>query len=70
MLSAYIQAAMDRARYEYLPDDRLYYAEIPELPGVWASADHEEDLATELREVLEGWIVLGISLHHPLPILP
>ena len=33
MISAYIQAAMRKAHYELLPDDKLYYGEIPELIG-------------------------------------
>jgi predicted RNase H-like HicB family nuclease len=67
MLTKYIKAAMRHATYERLPDDGVYYAEIPELPGVWASAPTEEDLPAELQAVLEGWIALGLALHHPIP---
>lgn len=69
MLSDYIQAAMRRARCEWLPADRAYYCEIPELPGVWASAGDRFAAEAELREVLEDWIALGLSMHHDLPML-
>ena len=67
MLTAYIQAAMRHATYEWLPEDQLYYAEIPELPGVWASSKQQDDLPAALQQALEGWIALGLSLHHPIP---
>lgn len=67
MLTKYIQAAMRRATYEWLAEDSIYYAEIPELPGVWASASTRQVLPQMLQEALEGWIVLGLSLHHPIP---
>lgn len=67
MLTAYIEAAMRRARYEILPDDGSYYGEIPELRGVAANADTLEGCREELRSVLEGWIALGLRLNHPIP---
>jgi len=68
MLTKYIQAAMRRAKYEILPDDGSYYGHIPELQGVWASANTLEECREELAEVLEDWMLLGISLHHSLPL--
>ena len=67
MLTDYIRAAMRHAAYEWLPEDGLYYAEIPEMPGVWASAPTREELPAELQSVLEGWIALVLSMNHPLP---
>lgn len=67
MLSAYIQAAMRHAKYEILEDDTTFYGEIPEFQGVWANANTLEECREELQEVLEGWIVLGLRLGHPLP---
>ena len=67
MLSKYIQAAMNKARYEILPDDGSFYGEIPGFGGVWANADTLEACRDELKEVLEGWILLRVSLHFPLP---
>jgi predicted RNase H-like HicB family nuclease len=69
MLTEYIDAAMKHAKIEYLDEDGIYYAEIPELPGVWAEADDEKDLYAELREALEGWITLSLKMNHPVPVI-
>ncbi len=67
MLTKYIQAAMRHAAYEWIEEDRVWYASIPPLPGVWASADSREELPDELQSVLEGWIALGLRMNDPLP---
>ena len=66
MLTEYIRAAMGRAVYEILSDG-TFYGEIPGLQGVYANAKTLEACRTELQDVLEGWIVLGLRLGHPLP---
>jgi predicted RNase H-like HicB family nuclease len=67
MLTFYISAAMRRATYEILADG-TFYGEIPGFQGVWANASTLEACREELQEVLEGWIVLGLHLGHPLPV--
>jgi hypothetical protein len=37
MLSEYIEAAMSNAKYEFINDEELYYGEVPELEGAWAT---------------------------------
>jgi predicted RNase H-like HicB family nuclease len=69
MLTEYIRAAMNKARYEILPDDGTFYGEIVGFDGVWANADTLEACRKELKEVLEGWILLRVSLHWPLPVV-
>ncbi len=69
MLSEYIRTAMRRAKYEILEDDQSLWGEIPGLDGVWANADTLEACREELAEVLEGWIILGLWLHHDIPAL-
>ena len=66
MLSEYIQAAMKSARYEIL-EDGTFYGEIPGFQGVFANTETLEACREQLREVLEGWIVLGLRLGHSLP---
>ncbi len=68
MLTAYIQAAMRQARYEILQDD-TFYGEIPGFQGVYANDERLENCREQLREVLEGWIVLGLHLGHLLPVV-
>jgi len=67
MLTKYIKAAMSKARYEILSDDGTYYGEIAGFNGVYANADTLEECRDLLKEVLEGWILLRVSLHFPLP---
>lgn len=67
MLTKYIQAAMDNARYEILPDDGSYYGEIPGFEGIYANTTKLEACREELQEVLEEWLLLRISRHLPLP---
>lgn len=68
MLTTYIHAAMRQATYELL-EDGSFYGEIPGFQGVYANSDNLEDCRTELQEVLEGWIVLGLKLGHLLPVV-
>ena len=68
MLTAYIIAAMRRARYKIL-EDNTYYGEIPGFKGVLANAETLEDCRQLLQEVLEDWLVLGIKLGHELPVI-
>jgi len=68
MLIAYIGEAMKRARYKILEDD-TYYGWVEELPGVWAQASILEECRTELQEVIEDWLLLGLKLGHEIPTL-
>ena len=65
MLTNYIQAAMNQAKYEILPDDGYYYGEIPGLQGVYAHAKTAEACREELQEVLEEWILFRVSRNLP-----
>lgn len=69
MLSRYIRTAMQRARYEILSDDGSYYGEIPGFVGVLANAPALEACRDQLEEVLEDWILIGISERHDLPMI-
>jgi predicted RNase H-like HicB family nuclease len=66
MLTRYIEAAMSKAKYELL-EDGMFYGEIPQCPGVYANADTLEACRSELQEVLQGWIVLGLRMGHDIP---
>ena len=68
MLTDYIKVAMREATYEIL-SDATFYGEIPGFQGVYANAGTLEDCREQLREVLEGWIVLGLQLGHQLPVV-
>jgi predicted RNase H-like HicB family nuclease len=59
MLTAYITAAMARAKYKII-DDGTYFGEVPGLKGVWANAKTLEACRLELQEVLEDWLVVKL----------
>jgi predicted RNase H-like HicB family nuclease len=69
MLQAYIKAAMRLATYEILEDDGSYFGRIPGFQGVWANEKTLEGCRDELESVLEDWLLVGISLHHELPMI-
>jgi len=68
VLTDYIHAALHRATYDKL-DNGEWYGEIPETPGVWATGPTIEGTRDELRSVLEDWILFGVRLGHPLPVI-
>ena len=65
-LTAYIEAAMEMARYDKL-DDGTFAGEIPKLQGVIAFGKSLKQCEQGLRSTLEDWILVGIRLGHKLP---
>ena len=69
MLTSYLRAAMRQARYEIVEDDGSFYAHIPAIPGIWANAKTLEACREELESVLEGWVLVSIADHSPIPVI-
>ena len=67
MLIQYIQAALERAKYEIIDDVEPYCGEVPELEGVWATGKTLEECRRNLKEVIDEWIVFKLRnvLHLP-----
>jgi len=61
MLTEYIEEALKRARYEIIDDEEPYYGEVPEFRGVWATGKTLEECRKNLKEVIEGWLVISIK---------
>jgi predicted RNase H-like HicB family nuclease len=61
MLTEYVEEALRRARYEKIEDEEPYYGEVRELQGVWATGKTLEECRSNLKEVIEGWILLSIK---------
>ena len=61
MLIEYIEEALNRAHYEMIEDEEPFYGEVKELPGVWASGTTLEECRKNLRDTIEGWIILSIK---------
>ena len=68
MLTKYIECAMRRAHYELMENGR-FFGSIPKCKGAWAEGRTLEDCREELRDVLEDWVLLGLQLGHPLPVI-
>jgi len=67
MLTEYIQEALRRAHYEIIDDEEPYYGEVPNLPGVWATGKTLEECRENLKEAIEGWIIIRLQKGLPLP---
>ena len=65
-LTAYIETAMELARYDKLADGG-FAGEIPKLAGVIAFGESLKECEHELRSTLEDWILVGLRLGHRLP---
>lgn len=62
MLTEYIDEALRRARFELIEDKETpYYGEVADLPGVWACGQTLESCRRELKEVVEGWILVSVK---------
>ena len=67
MIREYMAAAMKHAHYEILSDDGTYYGEISGFEGVYANGPQLEECSDLLEEILEEWLVMGISRGQALP---
>ena len=68
MLIEYIDEALRRARFELIEDKETpYYGEVADLPGVWACGQTLEICRRELKEVVEGWILVSVKRSLDIP---
>jgi predicted RNase H-like HicB family nuclease len=68
VLSDYLNAAMRDAAFEKL-EDGTFAGRIPSCEGVVAFSISLKECEEELRSTLEDWLLLGLRLKHPLPVL-
>ena len=68
VLTDYVGQAMSEAVYDKL-EDGTYTGRIPSCQGVVAFGASLRECEEELRSVLEDWILLGLRLAHPLPVI-
>jgi len=67
MLLEYIQAALERARYEIIQDEEPFYGEVPSLPGVWATGKTLEECRRNLAGAIEDWVLFSVAKGLPIP---
>ena len=68
MLLDYLNAALERAKYEILKGEKeKYYAEISACKGVWATGKTLEECRKNLLTTLEGWLIIRLQRKLPIP---
>jgi predicted RNase H-like HicB family nuclease len=67
MISEYIEQALVKAHYEMIDDSEPFYGEVEELPGVYATGKTLEECRNNLKDVIEGWIIVSIKKGLPIP---
>lgn len=68
VLSDYVNEALAQATFEKL-EDGSYAGRIPPCPGVVAFGTSLQECENELRSTREDWVLLGLQLTHPLPVI-
>ena len=68
ILNEYVERAIEEAVYNKL-DDGAFSGRIPSCPGVIAFPGSLRGCEEERRSTLEDWILGGLKLHRPLPVI-
>ena len=68
ILTDYIEQAMAYVVYDKL-EDGTFAGRIPQCKGVVAFGSTLRECENELRSTLEDWILVGLKLGHPLPVI-
>jgi predicted RNase H-like HicB family nuclease len=68
ILTGYVEQAMAYAVYDKL-EDGTFAGRIPPCKGVVAFGTTLRECEDELRSTLEDWILVGLKLGHPLPVI-
>ncbi len=68
VLTDYVGRALAEAPYDKL-DDGTFVGRVPAALGTVAFGSTLRQCEDELRSVLEDWMLLGLKLGHPLPVI-
>jgi len=68
VLTDYVEQAIAQAIYDKL-EDGTFVGRIPICKGVVAFGHTLRECEDELRSTLEDWILVGLKLGHPLPVI-
>ncbi len=68
ILTSYVEQALSLAIYDKLKDG-TFAGGIPPCKGVVAFGASLQECQDELRSTLEDWMLVGLKLGHPLPII-
>lgn len=65
-ISDYVQAALKRARYEVDEND-VVVAHVPNVSGFFSQGESFEEARDNLRDAIEGNVILALQLGLPIP---
>ncbi len=68
ILTDYVNQALAHAIYDKL-NDGTFAGRIPLCKGVVAFGTTLHECEDELRSTLEDWLLVGLKLGHPLPVI-
>ncbi|MBI2849219.1 MAG: type II toxin-antitoxin system HicB family antitoxin [Chloroflexi bacterium] len=68
ILTEYVDQALSQAIYDKM-EDGTFAGQIPACKGVVTFGATLRECEAELRSTLEDWILLGLKLGHPLPVI-
>ena len=68
ILTDYVKQLMANAEYDKL-EDGTFSGRIPHCKGVVAFGTTLRGCEDELHSTLEDWILVGLKLNHPLPVI-
>jgi predicted RNase H-like HicB family nuclease len=68
VLRDYVAEALAEAAFKKL-EEGSYAGRIPSCTGVVAFGTTLRECENELRSTLEDWILVGLQLKHPLPVI-
>lgn len=66
--TGYVTSALGEAVYDKLGDGS-FAGRIPRCPGVVAFGTTLRECEESLRSTLEDWVLVGLKLGHPLPVI-
>ena len=68
ILTGYIDMALARTEYDKL-EDGTFSGRIPGCKGVIAFGKTLRECESELQSTFEDWVLVGLKLRHPLPVI-
>ncbi|MFZ3166533.1 MAG: type II toxin-antitoxin system HicB family antitoxin [Candidatus Methanoperedens sp.] len=68
ILTDYVNQQLAQAVYDKL-EDGTFSGRIPSCKGVVAFGSTLRECEEELHSTLEDWILVGLKLNHPLPVI-
>jgi predicted RNase H-like HicB family nuclease len=68
-LLRYVEAALTLADYSR-DEDGVVIAQVPDAPGFFTQGGTFEEARANLRDVIEGNVLLALQLGLPIPVIP